>query len=120
MTEDRHSMTAEQRLGLLERDVRDHSKTLTEIIQSVSGGFNQEQLVQLRAVFRDELADAGLRIDEPEHVDDAREDFRFLRRLRVNYDNAAKKVGNSIIMAIIGVVGVIVALGFWSWIGKGP
>jgi len=119
MTEDRQGMTAKQRLELLERDSRDHAKSLTEIIQKVSGGFTPEQLAQLRAAFREELAAAGLRIDEPQHVDDAREDFRFLRRLRLNYDSAAKKVGSSVLMAVIGIAGVIAALGFWQWIGRG-
>lgn len=120
MTEDRQGATPEQRLELLERDSRDHAKSLTEIVHSISGGFSQEQLEQLRIAFREELADAGLRIDGPEHVDDAREDFRFLRRLRMNYDGAARKVGNSILMGAIAVVGVIAVLGFWSWIGRGP
>jgi hypothetical protein len=38
-----------------------------------------------RAAFREELVDAGLRIDGAEHQDEAREDFRFLGRLRLAF-----------------------------------
>lgn len=109
----------EQRLSLIERDSRDHAKSLSEIVKTLSQPFSPEQMNQLRLAFREELSDAGLRIDGPEHVDNAREDFRFLRRLRLNYDGAAKRVGQSILMAIIAIVGVIAAMGFWAWIGKG-
>ncbi|MBN9347134.1 MAG: hypothetical protein J0I48_13195 [Devosia sp.] len=44
----------------------------------MSDAFSSEQLAQLRAVFREELADAGLRIDGADHVDEARRDFMFL------------------------------------------
>lgn len=80
------------------------------------GGFSQEQLEQLRSVFREELADAGLRIDGPEHVDDAREDFRFLRRLRTNYDGAAKQVGRAILGALITIAAAVIGAGFWAWL----
>lgn len=83
-------------------------------------GFSAEQMEQLRTAFREELADAGLRIDGPEHVDDAREDFRFLRHLRKNFDVVAKRIGSGILNALI-VVGLLIAgMGFWAWFGKGP
>lgn len=79
-------------------------------------GFTSEQLEQLRSVFREELADAGLRIDGPEHVDDAREDFRFLRRLRLNWDGTAKRVGNAVLGALITIALAIIGSGFWVWL----
>lgn len=84
----------------------------------MSDGFSQEQLTQLRHVFREELADAGLRIDGPEHVDDAREDFRFLRRARRFMDNTASKVGWVIILAIVSGVIWLLNLGVNTWRGQ--
>ena len=101
------ALSEDQRLTLLERDSRDHAKTITD-----------EQMAQLRAAFRDELADAGLRIDGPEHVDDAREDFRFLRRLRTIWDSSVKKVGSAVLTAIVGILFIIIGAGFWAWLGS--
>lgn len=84
----------------------------------MSDGFSQEQLTQLRSVFREELADAGLRIDGPEHVDDAREDFRFLRRARRFMDSTASKVGWVIILAIVSGVIWLLNLGVNTWRGQ--
>lgn len=82
----------------------------------MSDEFTPTQIQQLRLVLREELADAGLRIDGPEHVDDAREDFRFLRRLRENWDGASKKVGNTILGAIVSLLLAVLGAGFWAWI----
>ena len=72
-------------------------------------GFTREQLEQLRAVFREELADAGLRLDSVEHQDEAREDFRFVRRLRKRVDGAASKVGMAVILAVTsGIIWLVV------------
>jgi hypothetical protein len=81
--------------------------------------FSQAQLEQLRQVFREELADAGLRLDGPDHVDEAREDFRFVRRFRLTFEGASKKVGSAVLFGIIAVAGAIVSLGFWAWLGRG-
>ena len=69
------------RIEMLEGDTQKLAQAVTSINKSLTS-FSPEQLDQLRSLFREELADAGLRIDGPEHVDDAREDFRFLRRMR--------------------------------------
>lgn len=108
----------EQRLTLLERDARDHAKSLSTIIERIGKGFTDEQIAQIRAAFREELAEAGLRLDEPEHQDAAREDFRFVRRLRLAWDGAASKVGNSILYGALGVLAVILGMGFWAWINQ--
>jgi hypothetical protein len=106
-----------QRLALVERDTRDHSRILTELI-AAGRSFTDEQMDQIRTAFREELADAGLRIDGPEHVDDAREDFRFLRRLRMAWDSAGHKVGNAVLFAVLGIAGSIIGLGFWAWLSS--
>lgn len=110
--------TPEERLSLIERDVRSHARSLTALVAS-GKSFSVEQMAQLRAVLREELGDAGLRIDGPDHVDEAREDFRFLRRFRLSWDGAAKKVGGVVLVAIVGVALTIVGMGFFAWIKKG-
>jgi hypothetical protein len=94
-----------RRLDALERD--GHARAT---------GFTDEQIAQIRAAFREELADAGLRLDDATHQDEAREDFRFLRRLRISWDGAVNQVGNAVLLAIIAVGGTIVGLGFWAWL----
>lgn len=79
--------------------------------------FSNEQLKQLRTIFREELADAGLRIDGPEHVDDARRDFMFLRALRKGVNGAAGKIGWAVIMALLGAVFWLVNSGLTFWKG---
>jgi hypothetical protein len=111
-------LSDDQRFALLERDSRDHAKTLSTIVDKIGKGFTDEQMAQLRAAFRDELADAGLRIDGPEHVDDAREDFRFLRRLRLIWDSSVSKVGSAVLTALVGVAFIIIGAGFWAWLSQ--
>lgn len=84
----------------------------------MSDAFSPEQLNQLRSVFREELADAGLRIDGPQHVDDAREDFRFLRRLRKGVDGTAAKIGWTVIAAVVGALIWLVTNGLNFWKGN--
>lgn len=81
-------------------------------------GFTREQLDQLRSVFREELADAGLRLDSAEHQDEAREDFRFVRRLRKRVDGAASKVGMAVILAITSGIIWLVMQGLNLWKGQ--
>lgn len=54
----------------------------------------------VRKAVRDELDAAGLRVDEPEARDAAREDFRFLRRMRHAFDGAASKIGYAILLGV--------------------
>jgi hypothetical protein len=114
----RGHMTQGKRIELLERDRAQQSRVLSELIAKVGQGFTPEQLDQLRGVMRDELGDAGLRIEGAEHQDEAREDFRFLRKLRKAFDGISTQVGRSILLGAIGVLAVIIGLGFWRWIGK--
>jgi hypothetical protein len=85
--------------------------------------FSAAQLAQLALVvkeaIREEFADAGLRLDDQTQQDEAREDFRFVRKLRKSWDGTVMKVGNSVLIAVIAVAGVIFSLGFWAWISGG-
>ena len=104
-----------KRLSLVERDTRDHAKSLSALVESVQ--VTTAQLEQLRVLFREELADAGLRIDGPEHVDDARRDFMFLRSLRQALNGTASKIGWFFIAAILAAIVWLVNAGLNSWKG---
>lgn len=55
----------------------------------------------VRKAVRDEFNRAGLRIDDSSHQDEAKEDFRFVRKLRKTVEGGASKVGLTVLMAII-------------------
>lgn len=114
----RGKLSMATRIQLLERDRAQQSRIITELVTKASQGFTREQMEQLRGLFREELADAGLRIDGPEHVDDAREDFRFLRRLRVGLNGFSSKIGWAVIVAILGAAVAIFTLGLNAWKGQ--
>lgn len=119
----RGHMTHGKRIELLERDRAQQSRMITELVDKVGRGFTDHQLDQIRAAMREELSDAGLRLDGPDHQDEAREDFRFLRRLRLTWDGTAKRVGTAVLTALIAIAFIIFGSGFWQWIssgGKGP
>jgi len=64
----------------------------------------------IRSAVRAEFSAAGMRVDAPSDVDEARKDFLFLRRFRGWVDGTASKVGGAIILAIVsGIVWLIVA-----------
>jgi hypothetical protein len=71
----------------------------------------------MRKAVRQELDAAGLRIDEPEARHEAREDFRFLRRMRNVVDGAAAKVGSIILITLAGGFIWLVTQGFNVWKG---
>lgn len=70
---------------------------------------------QLRSILREELANAGLRIDGEDHQDEAREDFRFLRRIRKSTDRFSSYVGMAVIVAITSGVIWLVTQGLNLW-----
>ncbi len=107
-------LSAEQRLTLLERDARDHARSLTELVEA-GRGFSDEQITQIRNAFREELAGAGLRLDEPEHQDEARRDFMFLRSFRQGVNGTAAKIGWLVIAAVAGAVIWLVNSGLAAW-----
>lgn len=71
----------------------------------------------IRDAVREEFRDAGLRVDAAEHQDEAREDFRFLRRMRNAFDGAAAKIGYTILVAVAGGVIWLVTQGLNFWRG---
>ena len=81
--------------------------------------FSAIQLAQIKMAVREavkeEFADVGLRVDEPKNQDEAREDFRFIRRFRRGVDGLAGKIGWLIIAALLGGVIYVVNLGLNTW-----
>jgi hypothetical protein len=117
----RRQLSAEERLELVERDLRSHARSLTVLtntIKSASDSFSDKQLEQLKEAVSEAFAGVGLRVDDPDHIDDAREDFRFLRRFRQTWDGAANKVGGTVLVAIVGVALTIIGAGFWAWLSN--
>ena len=80
--------------------------------------FSQAQLEQLRQVFREEMGDAGLRLDGADHIDEARRDLMFLRTLRKGVNGTAAKIGWFVIAAILGAIMWLVNGGFNLWKGQ--
>lgn len=78
---------------------------------------NADELKKLiREAVREELFAAGLRIENPDHQDEARKDFTFLRRLRQGVDGAAGKIGSAVILAIVSGALFLLGLGAHSWL----
>jgi len=85
---------------------------------SINGGVitigrnDLEQIV--RAAVREELHAVGLRADEPEQVDEARADFRFVRRMRKGVEGIANKVGMTVVVALVGGLLTVLSWGLRS------
>lgn len=110
----RSKMTQTQRIELLEHDRENQSRVLTALVEG-SKSFTPEQIAQLRAVMVDVLGDAGLRLDETEHEDEARRDFMFLRALRKGVNGTAAKIGWLVIAAVCGAAIWLVNSGLNVW-----
>ena len=48
------------------------------------------------------MHDIGIRTDEPDHIEQARKDFIFLRSVRETFSSAAGKIGSTILLAVVG------------------
>lgn len=116
--EPRRRLSANDRLSTIERDLRDHAKTLSVLIDDRKS-FSSEQMDQLRDLLRDELGDAGLRLDEADHIDEARRDFNFLRALRKGANGVASKIGWFIIAAVLGGAVWLFMAGLQAWRAAG-
>lgn len=85
--------------------------------------FNAVQLQQLRMVtkeaVREEMADAGLRLEGADHQDEARADFRFVRWLRKGMTGVATAIGMAIILAVVSAMVFLVGQGLNFWRGGG-
>lgn len=63
----------------------------------------EDELVKVvRAAVRAEFSAAGMRVDAPADVDEAREDFRFLRKIRLWFEGTSSKIGGALILTIVG------------------
>lgn len=79
--------------------------------------FSPAQLAQLRQVFREEMGDAGLRLDGADHIDEARRDLMFLRSLRLGVNGTAAKIGWFFIAAVLAGIVWLVQSGLTFWKG---
>ena len=111
----RGALTNTKRIELLELDRENQSRVLTELIDKVGQGFSTEQLSQIRSAMRQELADAGLRLEGADQQDEARRDFMFLRSLRTGVNGTAAKIGWLVIAAMCGAVIWLVSTGLSVW-----
>lgn len=102
---------------MLESDTQNQARLIQEILKATST-FSNQQLEQLRGLLREEFADAGIRLDGPDHIEEARADFRFIRRLRKGLDGYASKVGWFVIAAILGAAVWLFTLGVNTWKGS--
>lgn len=72
----------------------------------------------VRKAIRDEFSAVGLRVDDAESQDKAREDFRFLRKMRQSFDGAASKIGYTILLALFGGISWLIMQGANVWKGQ--
>jgi hypothetical protein len=84
----------------------------------MADSFSPEQLAQLKKVFREALEDVGLRTDGPDHIEEARRDFMFVRSFRRGITGTASKIGWSVIVAVLGLVFWLVTQGLNFWKGS--
>lgn len=88
----------------------------------MNGGFTEEQKRELAAIVeqgvRRGFADAGLRTDEADQIDEARKDFAFVRALRKGVNGTAAKIGWTVIAAILGAIFWLVNSGLNFWKGS--
>lgn len=84
----------------------------------MSEGFTPEQQHQLKQIFREALEDVGLRTDGPDHIEEARRDFMFVRSLRKGVNGTAAKIGWTVIAAILGAIFWLVNSGLNFWKGS--
>jgi len=70
----------------------------------------EELKAVLREAIREELFAVGLRADEQAHVEAARRDFFFLRRLREATESAASRIGMAVMLSL--VTGLLTVLWF--------
>jgi hypothetical protein len=66
----------------------------------------------VRKAVRAEFDHVGLTVSEHDHVESAREDFRFMRRFRIATDKASGIIGKAVIGAIAAVFIAAMIKGF--------
>lgn len=79
----------------------------------------EDELVALiRSAVRAEFSAAGMRVDAPADVDEARADFMFLRRIRQSFNGAAAKIGGAIILAMVSGILWLIIVGAKAFLAK--
>ncbi|MBZ9807710.1 hypothetical protein [Mesorhizobium sp. ESP-6-2] len=79
----------------------------------------EDELVELiREAVRAEFSDAGMRVDAPADIDEARADFMFLRRVRQAFNGAAAKIGGAVILAVVSGVLWLIVIGAQAFFSK--
>lgn len=78
-----------------------------------------EIVATIRAAVRAEFSAAGLRVDDSDDQDEAREDFRFLRKVRQGVNGASSKIGGAVILALVSGLLWLLWNGFQLVTGKG-
>lgn len=78
----------------------------------------QQLTLAIKEVIREEMADAGLRLDGADHVDEARRDYMFLRSLRRGVNGTAAKIGWFVIAAALGALTFLINGGLTMWKGS--
>ncbi|MBB3771500.1 hypothetical protein FHS55_002099 [Angulomicrobium tetraedrale] len=74
-----------------------------DVIEELKDDFR----IVVRDVFREELHAIGLRAASADEVDQAREDFRALRRWRLAMDGIASKIGYTVITVLVGAMLIV-------------
>ncbi|RUU81296.1 hypothetical protein [Mesorhizobium sp. M7A.F.Ca.MR.362.00.0.0] len=83
------------------------------------GMMTEDELIHvIRAAVREEFSAAGMRVDAPADVDEARRDFMFLRRLRGWVDGTASKIGGAIILAVVSGIVWLIVVGAQAFFNK--
>lgn len=86
--------------------------------RKVASMTEDEMIKVIRAAVRAEFSAAGMRVDAPADVDEAREDFRFLRKLRQWVNGGAAKIGGAIILAIVSGTIWLLVIGAQAFFNK--
>lgn len=72
----------------------------------------------IREAVADAFANVGIHDDDAEKLDEARADFRFIRRLRVGIEGAQSKVGAAVLIAIVTGFLTLLGLGTKNLLGR--
>jgi hypothetical protein len=96
------------------------------------GGFSEAQKAELTLIIdsavkaavapavRQELRDAGLRVDGDRNQTLAGADFAFLRKVRLWFDGGSAKIGGAIILSIVGGIAWLLVMGAQAFFQNKP
>jgi hypothetical protein len=96
------------------------------------GGFTEAQKIELTLIIdaavkaavapavRQELKDAGLRVDGDANQNSADADFKFLRKVRLWFEGGSAKVGGAIILSAVGGIAWLLMIGAQAFFNNKP